>query len=124
MEFFLAVGAGDGGPPRKERFAEFGQALERAVELIHSAAGAPLEIIDTGEHQVLAAADLQRLAQWVEKFAPVDDDTTRAIFAPLPDATLDALARWLLFRMRAAGISPRARLAVLGGVLDAIKGSR
>lgn len=123
MEFFLAIGAGD-GPPRKERFAEFGQALERAVELVSSAAATPLEITDTGEHQVLAAADLQRLAGWVGAFAPIDDDLARCVFAPLPAATLDALARWLIFRMRAAGISPRARLAVLGSVLDAIKGEK
>lgn len=121
MEFFLAIGAGS-APPRKERFAEFGMALERAVELLQSNAGAPLEITDTGEHQVLDAADLQRLAGWVTTFAPVDDDLARTVLAPLPTATLDALARWLIFRMRAAGISPRARLAVLGGVLDAAKG--
>ncbi|MFZ2488735.1 MAG: hypothetical protein WAZ19_11485 [Anaerolineae bacterium] len=121
MEFFLAIGAGS-APPRKERFAEFGQALERATELINTAAATPLEITDTGEHQVLDAADLQRLAAWVGQFAPMDDTVARAVLQPLPAATLDALARWLLFRMRAAGIAPRARLAVLGSVLDAVKG--
>lgn len=118
MEFFLAVGA------KKERFAEFGMALERAVELLQNGAGTPIEITDTGEHQVLDAADLERLAAWAGQFAPVDDTVPRTILQPLPDATLDALARWLLFRMRAAGIAPRARLAVLGSVLDAVKTGR
>ena len=119
MEYFLAIGAGS-GPARKERFAELGAALERAVMLLDSGEATPLELTDTGERRLLGREEMERLARLAGKFAPVDDDVARQVFAPLSDATLDSLCRWLLFRMRSAGVSPRGRLAVIGSVLDAI----
>ena len=119
MEFFLAVGAGS-GPARKERFPDLGAALERAVALLDSGEAMPLALTDTGERCLLSQAEIERLARLVGQFAPVDDDVARQALAPLPDATLDSLCRWLIFRMRSAGVSPRARLAVIGSVLDAI----
>lgn len=123
MEFFLAVGAGS-GPPRRERYADLGAALERAVALLDSGEGAPLELTDTGERRLLSRAEIERLARLVGAFTPVDDDVARQALAPLPEATLDALCRWLLVRMRSAGVSSRARLAVIGSVLDAISADR
>ncbi len=120
MEYFLAI-AGS-GPARKERFPDLGAALERAVALIDSGEGQPLELTDTGERRLLGAAEFERLARLAGKFAPVDDGIARQVFEPLSDATLDSLCRWLVFRMRSAGVSPRARLAVIGSVLDAISG--
>jgi hypothetical protein len=119
MEYFLAIGAGS-GPARKERFPDLGAALERAVALLDSGEGQPVELTDTGERRLLDQSEIQRLARLAGKFAPVDDDVARQVFAPQSDATLDSLCRWLLFRMRSAGVSPRARLAVIGSVLDAI----
>lgn len=119
MEYFLAISAGS-GPARKERFPDLGAALERAVALLDSGEAAPLELTDTGERRLLDRTEIERLARLVGKFAPVDDDIARQALAPLPEATLDSLCRWLIFRMRAAGVSPRARLAVIGSVLDAI----
>jgi hypothetical protein len=119
MEYFLAIGAGS-GPARKERFPDLGAALERAVALLDSGEGTPLELTDTGERRLLDRAEIERLARLAGKFAPIDDNVARQVLAPLPEATLDTLCRWLLVRMRSAGISPRARLAVLGSVLDAI----
>lgn len=123
MEFFLAVGAGS-GPPRRERYADLGAALERAVALLDSGEGAPLELTDTGERRLLSRAEIERLARLVGAFTPVDDDVARQALAPLPEATLDALCRWLLVRMRSAGVSSRARLTVIGSVLDAISADR
>ena len=119
MEFFLAIGSGS-GPARKERFPDLGAALERAMALLDSGDGAPLELTDTGERRLLDRVEIERLARLAGTFTPVDDDVARQVLAPLPNATLDALCRWLLVRMRSAGISPRARLAVIGSVLDAI----
>jgi hypothetical protein len=119
MEYFLAIAAGS-TPSGKERFAELGAALERAVALLDSGEAVPYELTDTGERRLLGRAELERLARLVGAFAPVDDDIARQVLAPLPEATLDALCRWLIFRMRSAGVSPRARLAVIGSVLDAI----
>lgn len=119
MEYFLAIGAGS-GPARKERFPELGAALERAVALLDSGEATPLELTDTGERRLLGEVEIARLARLAGKFAPVDDDVARQVFAPLSDATLDDLCRWLIFRMRSAGVSPRGRLAVIGSVLDAI----
>jgi hypothetical protein len=119
MEFFLASAAGS-GPARKERFPDLGAALERAVALLASGEATPLALTDTGERRLLDQAAMERLAQLVGAFAPVDDGIARQVLAPLPDATLDAFCRWLIFRMRSAGISPRSRLAVIGSVLDAI----
>ncbi len=119
MEYFLAIAAGS-GPARKERFAELGAALERAVALLESGAATPLELTDTGERRLLGQAEIERLARLAGKFAPADDDVARQVFAPLSDATLDNLCRWLIFRMRSAGVSPRVRLALIGSVLDAI----
>lgn len=118
MEYFLAVAAGD-GPARKERFDDLGAALERAVELCASN-NAPAVLTDTGDRRVLGHDELVRLATLANKATPVDDNIAGQVFAALPDATLDTLCRWLLFRMRAAGISPRSRLAVLGGILDTV----
>lgn len=118
MEFFLAVPAGSGSV-RKERFGDLGAALERAVELCANDT-APAALTDTGDRRLLGQTELLRLARLVDKFAPVDDRVAGQVFAALPDETLDALLRWLLFRMRAAGTSPRARLAVLGGILDTV----
>lgn len=118
MEFFLAIG-GDAGPARKERFPDLGAALERAVALLDSGAG-PLELTDTGERRLLGQAEIERLARLAGAFAPVDDGIARQTLTPLPEAALDSLCRWLIFRMRSAGVSPRARLAVIGSVLDAI----
>ena len=119
MEYFLAIGAGS-GPARKERFPDLGAALERAVTLLDSGEAAPLELTDTGERRLLGRAEIERLARLAGAFAPVDDNIARQTLAPLPEATLDSLCRWLLFRMRSAGVSARARLAVIGSVLDAI----
>lgn len=119
MEYFLAIGAGS-GPARRERFPDLGAALERAVALLDSGEGAPLELTDTGERRLLGRAEIERLARLAGAFAPVDDDIVRQALAPLPEATLDSLCRWLIFRLRSAGVSPRARLAVIGSVLDAI----
>lgn len=119
MEFFLAIVAG-GDPAKKERFPELGAALERAVGLLDAGEATPLELTDTGERRLLGQAEMERLARLAGKFSPVDDGIARQVLAPLPDATLDAFCRWLIFRMRAAGVSPRARLAVIGSALDAI----
>lgn len=119
MEYFLAVAAGS-GPARKERFPELGAALERAVALLDSGEATPLELTDTGERRLLGRAELERLARLAGGFAPVDDGIARQALAPLSEATLDSLCRWLIFRMRAAGVSTRGRLAVIGSVLDAI----
>lgn len=118
MEYFLAVPAGSGSV-RKERFDDLGAALERAVELCANDS-APAALTDTGDRRLLGQKELLRLAALVDKFAPVDDRVAGQVFGALPDETLDALLRWLLFRMRAAGTSPRARLAVLGGILDTV----
>lgn len=118
MEFFLTTGAA-GSPTRKERFPDLGAALERAVEVV-DAGGAVLELTDTGERRLLRQAELERLARLVGKFTPVDDGIASQVFGSLPDATLDDLFRWLIVRMRSAGTSPRARLALLGSILDAI----
>lgn len=119
MEYFLAISAGS-GPARKERFPDLGAALERAVALLDAGGGAVLALTDTGERRLLGQAEIERLARLAGAFAPVDDDVIRQVLVPLPDAALDALCRWLLFRMRSAGVSPRSRLAVIGSVLDAI----
>ncbi|HNS02379.1 MAG TPA: hypothetical protein PKM78_08375 [Anaerolineae bacterium] len=121
MEYFLTIATAVGNAPaRRERFAELGPALERAVTLLDAGEGTPLELTDTGERRLLAQADMERLARLVGKFTPVDDDIARQVLAGLPEATQDAWCRWLIFRMRSAGISPRSRLAVIGSVLDAI----
>ncbi|HSN77123.1 MAG TPA: hypothetical protein VL334_18780 [Anaerolineae bacterium] len=119
MEYFLAISAGS-RPAQRERFPELGAALERAVALLDSGEATPQELTDTGERRLLGRAEIERLARLAGTFAPVDDDVARQVLAPLPEATLDTLCRWLLFRMRSAGVSPRARLALLGSVLDAI----
>ncbi len=119
MEFFLSIVASQ-EPARRERFPELGAALERAAKLLESGQGTPVELTDTGERRLLGQADLARLARLVGTFAPVDDGIARQVLGDLPDATLDAFCSWLIFRMRSAGISPRARLAVIGSVLDAI----
>ncbi len=119
MEFFLAIVAGR-EPARKERFPDLGAALERAVALLDSGEATPQELTDTGERRLLGQAEMERLARLAGKFTPVDDGIAREVFAPLSEATLDALCRWLIFRMRAAGVSPRSRLAMIGSVLDAI----
>jgi hypothetical protein len=119
MEFFLAIVAGS-EPARKERFPDLGAALERAVALLDSGEATPLELTDTGERRLLGQAEMERLARLAGKFAPVDDGIARQVFTPLSDATLDSLCRWLIFRMRSVGVSPRGRLAVIGSVLDAI----
>ncbi len=107
MEFFLAIGAGS-GPARKERFPDLGAALERAVALLETGEGAPLELSDTGERRLLDRVEIERLARLVGTFTPVDDDVARQVLAPLPDATLDTLCRWLLVRMRVGRRSARA----------------
>jgi hypothetical protein len=119
MEYFLAIAAGS-GPAHKERFSDLGAALERAVALLDSGEAVPYELTDTGERRLLGQAEMERLARLAGKFAPVDDGVARQVFAPLSDATLDNLCRWLIFRLRSAGVSPRARLAMIGSVLDAI----
>lgn len=119
MDYFLAVAAGS-GTVRKERFPDLGAALERAVALLDSGEAVPVALTDTGERRLLGQTELKRLARLVAASAPVDDDTVRQTLVPLSEATLDSLCRWLVFRMRAAGVSPRARLAVIGSVLDAI----
>jgi hypothetical protein len=119
MEYFLAISAGS-RPAQRERFPELGAALERAVALLDSGEAVPYELTDTGERRLLGQAEMERLARLAGKFAPVDDGIARQLFAPLPEATLDAFCRWLIFRMRSAGVSPRARLAMIGSVLDAI----
>lgn len=118
MEYFLAVPAGSGSV-RKERFDDLGAALERAVELIASDT-LPAALTDTGDRRLLGQEEMLRLAALVDTFAPVDDHIAGQVFGALPDETLNALLRWLLFRMRAAGASPQARLAVLGGILDTV----
>lgn len=121
MEYFLTIATAVGNAPaRRERFAELGPALERAVTLLDAGEGTPLELTDTGERRLLDRADMERLARLAGAFAPVDDDIARRTLAPFDEATLDSLCRWLIFRMRSAGVSPRARLAVIGSVLDAI----
>jgi len=119
MEFFLTIVASQ-EPARRERFPELGMALERAMALLDSGQGLPVELTDTGERHLLGQADMERLARLVGAFAPVDDGIARQVLGSLPDATLDTFCSWLIFRMRSAGISPRSRLAVIGSVLDAI----
>lgn len=119
MEYFLTVAAGN-ETVRKERFPDLGVALERAMALLDSGEAMPVALTDTGERRLLGQSEIKRLARLVAASAPVDDDTVRQTLAPLPEATLDSLCRWLAFRMRAAGVSSRGRLAVIGSVLDAI----
>ena len=117
MEYFLAI-EGD-GLPRKERFNDLGAALEQAVALAETG-NPPAALTDTGQRTLLGRNDMARLARLAGKATPVDDSVAADVFGSLPDETLDALCRWLLVRLRAAGASPRARLAVIGGILDAI----
>ena len=106
---------------RKERFADLGAACERAVELCHAqGANVPLAISDTGERLLLGEQQIGRLASLAARAAPVDDRVAWQVFGALEDATLDDLYRWLLFKMRSAGIAQRQRLHVLGAILDAI----
>lgn len=116
MEYFLAIEGA--GAVRKERFDDLGAALERASELAEAGA-APFALTDTGERLLLGRRELERLYTLTSKFAPVDDQAAKQLFTALSDDRLDALCRWLIFRMRASGVSPRARLALLGSVLDA-----
>ena len=44
----------------------------------------------------------------------VDDGIARRVFSALPDQSLDALCKWMLFCLRASGVSVRPRLAMLG----------
>ena len=118
MEYFLAVPA-DSGPVRKERFGDLGAALERAVALCADNS-TPTALTDTGDRLLLGGEQLTRLATLATKFAPVDDRIAGQVFGALPDETLDALCRWLIFRMRAAGANQRTRLALIGGILDTI----
>ena len=113
MEYFLAI-EGD-GLSRKERFNDLGAALERAVALAETG-NPPAALTDTGQRTLLGRNDMARLARLAGKATPVDDSVAADVFGSLPDETLDALCRWLLVRLRAAGASPRARLAVIGGI--------
>ncbi len=87
MEYFLAIAAGS-TPARKERFAELGAALERAVGLLDAGEATPLELTDTGERRLLGQADMERLARLAGKFTPVDDGIARQLLhrAPAPCA--------------------------------------
>jgi hypothetical protein len=118
MEYFLDI-ADPAGRVRKERFAELGAALERAVQIGQAdpPGDRPVAVIDTGERQHLGPRELERLIDIAKPLAVVDDGVARQVF---PDETLDALCRWMLFRLRASGVSVRPRLAMLGAVLDAV----
>ena len=121
MEYFLDI-ADPAGRVRKERFAELGAALERAVEIGQAdpAVDLPMAVTDTGERQLLGRTELERLVTIAKPLSVVDDGVARQVFSALPDQTLDALTRWMLFRLRASGVPVRARLAMLGAILDAI----
>jgi hypothetical protein len=77
-------------------------------------------VTDTGERQHLGPRDLERLMSIAKPLAVVDDGVARQVFSALPEETLDALCRWMLFRLRASGVSVRPRLAMLSAVLDAV----
>ena len=121
MESFLDL-ADPAGRVRKERFAELGAALERAVEIGQAdpAVDRPMAVTDTGERQLLGRAELERLIAIAKPLSVVDDGVARQVFSALPDQTRDALSRCMLFRLRASGVPVRARLAMLGAILDAI----
>ena len=121
MEYFLDI-TDPTGRVRKERFADLGAALERAVEIGQAdpAVDRPMAVTDTGERQLLGRSELERLVAIAKPLSVVDDGVARQVFSALPDPTLDALTRWMLFRLRASGVPMRARLAMLGAILDAI----
>lgn len=121
MEYFLDI-ADRTGRVRKERFADLGAALERAVDIGQAVPpiDQPMAVTDTGERQLLGRRELERLIAIARPLAVVDDGVARQVFSALPEETLDALCRWLLFRLRASGVSVRPRLAMLGAVLDAV----
>lgn len=121
MEYFLDI-ADPAGRIRKERFAELGAALERAVQL--GQANPPVDramaVTDTGERQHLGSRELERLVDIARPLVVVDDGVARQVFSALADETVDALCRWMLFRLRASGVSVRARLGMIGAILDAV----
>lgn len=121
MEYFLDI-ADSTGRMRKERFADLGAALERAVQIgqAEPRSDRPLAVTDTGERQHLGARELERLISIAKPLAVVDDGVARQVFSALPEETLDALCRWMLFRLRASGVGARPRLAMAGAVLDAV----
>lgn len=109
---------------QREDFDDFGAAVRRALEVFEanrSGGGAePVSITDTGERQLLGQKEFARLAAIVGKAAPVGDQIARQVFGALDEATLDTLCRWLVFKMRPAGINQQQRLHVLGAILDAV----
>jgi hypothetical protein len=121
MEYFLDI-ADPAGRIRKERFAELGAALERAVQLgqANPPVDQPMAVADTGERQHLGRPELERLIAIAKPLAVVDDGVARQVFSALSDETVDALCRWMLFRLRASGVPVRARLGMIGAILDAV----
>ncbi len=100
MEYFLDI-ADPAGRLRKERYTDLGAAIERAVEIGQAdpTVDRPMSVTDTGERQLLGRTELERLIAIAKPLAVVDDGVARQVFSALPDPTLDALSRWMLFRL-------------------------
>ncbi len=123
MEYFL-TSVDQSGRAFKERFTDLGAVAARAVELFAAASSTgqrqPTAITDTGDRLLLGRAEIARLATIVDKSSPVGDQIAQRVFGDLDAATLDELCRWLLFRLRTAGVGAQQRLHVISAILDAV----
>ncbi|MDW8319131.1 MAG: hypothetical protein RMN53_14970 [Anaerolineae bacterium] len=123
MEYFVTI-VDPSGRPRKERFGDLGAAASRAAELYQAAQAGqelrPTAITDTGERLLLDQAAIARMAAITAKASPVGDQVAQRVFGALDPAELDELCRWLVFRLRTAGVSGQQRLHVIAAILDAV----